>query len=109
MFREELLPGDKINGPPVQIEVDEEADVTPTNLKAPRDVHIQIRRAADQEIKDLLVAGVIAESKRPKVHCAYGMLMRKKTKDGSIKVRLVADLQGVNKILKSPGRPNEAS
>ena len=109
VFQEELLPGDKINGPPVKIEIDEDLDVIPTNVKAPCDVHIQLRGASDQEIKDLLATGVIAESKGPTRHCAHGMFRRKKTKDGSIKVRLVADLQGVNKILKRPGWPNEAS
>ena len=37
------------------------------------------------------------------------MFHRKKTKDGSVKVCLVADFKGVNKILKRPGWPNEAS
>ena len=67
VFREELLPRDKINGPPVVIEVDEDLEetVVPTNVKAPRDVHIKLRRAADQEIKELLAAGIIAECKGP--------------------------------------------
>ena len=47
VFREELKPGDKVNVPPVQIEVDKEADVTPTNKKCPHDIHIQIIKAAD--------------------------------------------------------------
>ena len=109
VFREELKPEDKVNVPPVQIEVDEEADVAPINVKCPRDVHIQIRKVADEEIKDHFAAGVIAESKNPTVHCAYGMFCCKKTKDGSVEVRLVADFQGVNKIIKRPGWPNEAS
>ena len=37
------------------------------------------------------------------------MFRRKKTKDGSVKVHLVADFKGIKKILKQPGWPNEAS
>ena len=104
-----MRPGDKVNVPPVQIEVDEEADVTPTNVKCPHDIHIQMQKAADEEIQDLLAAGVIAPSTKPTKHSTHGMFRCKKTKDGSIKVRLVADLKGVNQIIKHPGWPNEGS
>ena len=58
----------------MKIEINENIEVTPTNVKCPRDVHIQIRKAAKEEIKDLLAAGVFAESKKPTVHCAHAMI-----------------------------------
>ena len=63
VFTESLKPGDKCNIPPVEIKIDEDVEVTSTNVKCPRDVYIQIQKRADKEIKELLAAGVIAESK----------------------------------------------
>ena len=109
VFTDSLQPGDKCNVDPVRIELKENTNVKPVNVKSPRDVPIQIRAAADKEIKTLLEAGVIAESKTPTDYCAHGMFIKKKITDGSTKVRLVADFKGLNRILKRPEYPNEAS
>ena len=73
MISEALKLADKFNFPPVKIEINENVQVTPTNVMCPRDVHIQIRNAADEGINYLLAAGVIAESNKPTTHCAHGM------------------------------------
>ena len=61
VFAETLKPGDKCNVPPVKIELRDNVNMTPTKVKCLRDIHIQIRAAADEEIKTLLAARVIAE------------------------------------------------
>ena len=37
---------------------------------------IEAQKAADEEVQDLLAAGVITESKKYTVHCAHGMFLR---------------------------------
>ena len=72
IFTENLKLGDKCNIPPVKKEINENIEVTPTNVKCPRDVHVQIGRQLMKK-NDLFAAGVIAESKKPTIHCAQCM------------------------------------
>ena len=61
-----------------------------------------LKAAANEQIKELLEAGIIEECKETTVHCSMGSFIPKKTPG---KTRLVIDYRSVNDCIKRPQWP----
>ena len=103
--------GDTIKCDPVKIETKTDRNIKPVNCRTPIPVQLHFRKAADQEIKDFLKAGIIEKCHHFTPWLSRGMFIGKKRDEETqqVKVRLVADFSPVNRILQSPNYPNEGS
>ena len=95
----------------MKIETKKDQNIKPINCRTPILVQLHFRKAADQEIKDFLKAGIIEKCHHFTPWLSRGMFIRKKRDEETqqVKVRLVADFSPVNRILQSPNYPNEGS
>ena len=103
--------GDTIRCDPVKIETKKDQNIKPINCRTPILVQLHFRKAADQEIKDFLKAGIIEKCHHFTPWLSRGMFIGKKRDEETQqeKVRLVADFSPVHRILQSPNYPNEGS
>ena len=93
----------RIKCPPVKIElVDDYESRSKKNYSSPRVVYPNLKAAANQQIRELLEAGIIEECKESTVHCSMGQFIPKKTPG---KMRLVIDYRSVNDCIKCPQWP----
>ena len=59
VFKKKLSPLDRIKAKPLRVEINEEANIKPTNCMSPADIPIHLRKAADKELKEALEAGFL--------------------------------------------------
>ena len=90
------------------MEVNKEANVRPVNCMTPADIPAHLRHAADKELKDALEAGFLEPCHHSTKWCSRSFFVEKQG-GGPIKVRLVSDFRGINRILRRPGYPYEGS
>ena len=95
----------------VKIERKNDQNIKPVNCRTPIPVQLHLRKAADQELKDFIKAGIIEKCHHFTPWLSHGMFISKKKDKESdeVKVRLVADFSPVNRVLQTPNYPNEGS
>ena len=111
VFKKDLEKHDRIRMDPVIIETIEKQDhIRPSNAYTAIETPLHLQRAASAELARILKAGMIEECKTATSWCSRGFFVTKPSSDASdVKVRLVSDFRGVNKILRRPGHPMDGS
>ena len=59
LFKEKLLPQDRINAPPIRLKLDPTKNVAPRAHSCPYDVPYNVREAMNNELSDAIEAGVV--------------------------------------------------
>ena len=111
VFKKDLEKHDRIKMKPVKIETIPNAKaIRPHNAYTPIETPIHMQNAANAELSRIMQAGQLEECHHATDWCARGVFVTKPSSTvDSIKVRLVSDFRGVNKILRRPGYPMDGS
>ena len=111
VFKKDLEKHDRIKMKPVKIETIPNAKaIRPHNAYTPIETPIHMQNAANAELSRIMQAGQLEECHHATDWCARGFFVTKPSSTvDSIKVRLVSDFRGVNKILCRPGYPMDGS
>ena len=111
VFKKDLEKHDRIKMKPVKIETIPNAKaIRPHNAYTPIETPIHMQNAANAELSRIMQAGQLEECHHATDWCARGFFVTKPSSTvDSIKVRLVSDFRGVNKILRRPGYPMDGS
>ena len=78
VFRTHLKKEDVIKCPPVVIETIKDSKITPTNCHVPTPVPIHLRKAANEELHNLISAGVLEKCNHHTPWLSRGMFIAKK-------------------------------
>ena len=109
VFKTNLEKSDRINMPPMKIETIKGADrIRRTNFMTAIETPLHLQSAANEELQKMLKAGFIEPCHHSTEWCARSFFVTKPNSQ-PLKVRLVSDFRGVNRILKRPGYPMEGS
>ena len=65
IFKDELGPEDRVNIPPVHLEVDPARNINPVKAMKPYDIPWHLRQPATIGFNKMLKSGVLTEKKRP--------------------------------------------
>ena len=93
VFTKKLRKGDVIKCAPVKIETKNDRNIKPVNCCTPIPVQLHLRKAANQELKDFVKAGIVKKYQHWTPWLCRGMFIPKKPdkETEEIKVRLVAN------------------
>ena len=89
---------DVIKCAPVKIEKKKDRNIKPVNCRTPIPIQLHLRKAANQELKDFVKAGIVEKCHHWTPWLCCGMFIPKKPdkETEEIKVRLVADFSPKN-------------
>ena len=101
VFKVDLDPEDVINQEEdIRLDIDSSSNITPENVKTPISIPLHLRKAADEELRRALHSGWLEPVHHATGWSSRGMFVKKHTKPGeTVKVSLVANFRGINKIL----------
>ena len=96
---------------PVVIEtISKTNKIRPSNAFTPIETPLHLQKAANNELSRILAASQIEKCETATDWCARGFFVTKPSScPTDVKVRLVSDFRGVNKILRRPGHPMDGS
>ena len=95
-------PNDRINHPPVKLNIDQTRGIKPTKQSKAYDISLHLREPARKEILDMLEAGVIEAAEPEATGWSRMAFPRKKPGSDPIKVRWVTDFRDLNRALDRP-------
>ena len=112
MFKSKLDAGDRIRTDTIVIKIDEEKLKAnpPKTATVPMPIPAHLRKAADNELEDMLDAKFVEPVKGETDSSSRGFFREKQTsKDETRKVRLVSDFKEINRVIQRPNYPFEGS
>ena len=65
IFKDKIGKMDRVNIPPVKLQLDETKDIPPTNVGKPFDVPYHLRRPARKEFREMVDAGIVVPNDEP--------------------------------------------
>ena len=101
-FKEKLGPTDRINYPPVRLEIDKSRGIKPVKHLKAYDIPIHLRKAAHAEFTEMRKAGIIVESDGEASEWSSQAFPRRKPNSWPIKCRWVTNFCDLNKALNRP-------
>ena len=109
IFKEKLGPENRVNCPPVKLEIDHSRGIKPVKNTKAFDIPIHLRKAATAEFSEMKKAGLIVETKNEASEWCSQAFPRRKPNSWPIKCRWVTDFRDLNKALKRPVWERESS
>ena len=85
VFKEKLGPEDRVNCPPVKLEIVHSRGITPVKNTKSFDIPIHLRKAANAEFSEMKKAGLIVETKNEASECCSQAFPRRKPNSWPIK------------------------
>ena len=85
VFKEKLGPEDRVNCPPVKLEIDHSRGIKPVKNTKAFDILIHLRKAATAEFSEMKKAGLIVETKNEASEWCSQALPRRKPNSWPIK------------------------
>ena len=95
IFKDELGPEDRVNFPPVHLEVDPTRNIDPVKAMKPYDIPWHLRQPATIEFIKMLKSGVLTENTVATEWCSQSFPMQKPNSD-PISCRWVMDFRNLN-------------
>ena len=65
VFKDKLGKGDRVNIPPVKLQIDESKNVPPVHINKPFDVAYHLRKPAKKEFREMVNAGIVVPNNEP--------------------------------------------
>ena len=107
--KERLGPEDRVNCPPVKLEIYHSRNIKPVKNTKAFDVPFHLRKAATAEFREMKKAGLVVETKNEASDWCSQAFPRRKPNSWPIKCRWVTDFRDLNKALKRPVWDGESS
>ena len=101
IFKDKIGKMDRVNIPPVRLQLDETKDIPPTNVGKPFDVPYHLRRPARKEFREMVDAGIVVPNDEPSDWRSQAFPRMKPGSDPP-KCRWVTDFRKLNACLKRP-------
>ena len=101
IFKDELGPEDRVNNPPVHLEVDPTRNINPVKAMKPYDIPWHLRQPATIEFNKMLKSGVLTENTAATEWCSQSFPVQKPNSD-PISCRWLTDFRCLNPALKRP-------
>ena len=107
VFKENLGPGDRINAPPVEIPLVQNAEEVPVyNAKIPIPTPQYLESATQKELARIIASGALEEVTHATRFCCKAFFIQKPgSPDSDPKVRLVSNFKSVNQVVDTVGYP----
>ena len=70
VFKDKLEKGDRVNIPPVKLQIDESKKVPPVHINKPFDVAYHLRKPAKKEFREMVNAGIVVPNNEPSAWCS---------------------------------------
>ena len=109
IFKEKLGPEDRVNCPPVKLEIDHSRNIRPVKNSKAFDVPFHLRKSATAEFREMLKAGLVTETKNEASDWCSQAFPVRKPNSWPIKCHWVTDFRNLNKALKRPVWGGESS
>merc|ERR1712082_177523 len=65
IFKDKIGKMDRVNIPPVKLQLDESKNIPPSNVSKPFDVPYHLRRPAKKEFREMVDAGIVVQNDEP--------------------------------------------
>ena len=101
IFKDKIGKMDRVNIPPVKLQLDETKNVHPVHVKKPFDVAYHLRRPARKEFREMVDAGIVMPNNEPSAWCSQAFPRMKPGSDPP-RCRWVTDFRSLNAALKRP-------
>ena len=69
VFKDKLDKTDRVNIPPVKLQIDESRNIPPVHINKPFDVSYHMRKPAKEEFREIIEAGIIVPNNEPLDWC----------------------------------------
>ena len=70
VFKDKLEKTDRVNIPPVKLQIDESRKIPPVHINKPFDVSYHLRKPAKEEFREMVNAGIIVPNNEPSDWCS---------------------------------------
>ena len=70
VFKDKLEKTDRVNIPPVKLQIDESRKISPVYINTPFDVSYHLRKPAKEEFREMVNAGIIVPNNEPSDWCS---------------------------------------
>ena len=101
IFKDKIGKMDRVNIPPVKLQLDESKNIPPSNVDKPVDVPYHLRRPAKKEFKEIVDAGIVVQNEEPSDWRSQAFPRMKPGSDPP-KCHWVTDFRKLNACLKKP-------
>ena len=108
-FKEKLGPGDRINHPPIHLNIDHTRGIKPIKQSKAYQVPLHLYKPAQKELNEMVEAGIIEPAEPEATGWSSMAFPRKKPGSDPVKVRWVTDFRDLNKALDRPVWGGESS
>ena len=101
IFKDKLDKTDRVNIPPVKLQIDESRNIQPVHINKPYDVSYHMRKPAKEEFREMIKAGILVPNNEPSDWCSQAFPRLKPGSDPP-RCRWVTDFRCLNTALKRP-------
>ena len=101
IFKDKLEKCDRVDIPPVKLEIAESINIQPVYINKPHDVSYHLRKPAREEFLEMINSGILVPSNDPSDWCSQAFPVKKPGSD-PVRCRCVTAFRCLNMALKRP-------